>query len=124
MADYKNIRHAGQERPEDISLHAFASADADLREHRRRRGNELLQHLGITATTANTNGLGTLHFYRRAQSGNFKLWGASGSDGDAHLEHLRYIGEFFEELPLAKQIPEPSTSAISALACVDSWPRR
>ena len=75
----------------------------------RRRGDELLQHLGISATPYNANGLGTLNFYRRAQSGNFKLWGASGADGDSHLEHLRYIGEFFKELPLAKEIPEPST---------------
>jgi hypothetical protein len=28
-----------------------------------------------------------------------------GTDGDSHLEHLRYIGEFLEELPLAKVPP-------------------
>lgn len=79
-------------------------------------GNELLQHLGLTATPVNSNGLGTLNFYRRAESGKFKLWGASGADGDAHLEHLRYIGEFFDDLPLAKQIPEPSSSVLGAIA--------
>jgi hypothetical protein len=79
-------------------------------------GTELLQHLGLSATPLNANGLGTLNFYRQAQSGNFRLWGALGSDGDAHLEHLRYIGEFLEELPLAKQIPEPSTLLMAALA--------
>ena len=36
------------------------------------------------------------------RAANFELWGALGSDGDSHLEHLRYIGEFLEELPLAK----------------------
>ncbi len=65
-------------------------------------GDELLQHLGVTATAINESGLGTLDFYRSAQEGNFRLWGTLGADGDAHLEHLRYIGEFFKELPLAK----------------------
>jgi hypothetical protein len=86
-------------------------------------GNELLQHLGISATPFNSNGLGTLNFFRQAHSGNFHLWGALGADGDSHLEHLRYIGEFLEELPLAKQIPEPSTLLLSALAAT-FLPRR
>jgi hypothetical protein len=78
-------------------------------------GNELMQHLGISASATNENGLGTLNFYRRAESGNFRLWGASGADGDAHLEHLRYIGEFLEELPLARVVPEPSSLTLAAL---------
>lgn len=64
-------------------------------------GNELMQSLGISADPINTSGLGTLDFYRHAQSGNFQLWGALGADGDAHLEHLRYIGQFLADLPLA-----------------------
>jgi hypothetical protein len=88
-------------------------------------GDELMQHLGISASAYNVNGLGTLNFYRRAQSGNFKLWGALGSDGDSHLEHLRYVGEFFQQLPLAKEIPEPATAALMLLAALISLlPRR
>jgi hypothetical protein len=68
-------------------------------------GDELLQHLGITSSAYNVNGLGTLNFYRQAQSGNFRLLGALGADGDSHLEHLRYIGDFLEDLPLAKVPP-------------------
>jgi hypothetical protein len=68
-------------------------------------GDELMQHLAISATAISSNGLGTLNFYRSAQSGNFRLWGATGTDGDAHLEHLRYMGEFLEDLPLAKVPP-------------------
>lgn len=64
-------------------------------------GDELLQHLNIGAGPADYNGLGTLHFYRGAAWGKFSLWGASGTDGDAHLEHLRYIGEYLKVLPLA-----------------------
>ena len=64
-------------------------------------GDELMQYLGIAPTATNTNGLGTLNFYRRAQTGNFQLWGATGADGDSHLEHLRYIGEFLKQMPLA-----------------------
>lgn len=86
-------------------------------------GDELMQHLGLSATPFNANGLGTLNFYRQAHSGNFHLWGALGTDGDSHLEHLRYIGQFLKELPLAKEIPEPATSALAALAAA-SLPRR
>lgn len=67
-------------------------------------GDELLQYLGITADAINTSGLGTLDFYRHAQVGSFELWGALGADGDAHLEHLRYLGQFLKNLPLA-QLP-------------------
>jgi hypothetical protein len=65
-------------------------------------GDELMQYLGISASAYNVGGLGDLDFYRHAKSGNFELWGALGADGDSHLEHLRYIGEFLEELPLTK----------------------
>ncbi len=65
-------------------------------------GDEIMQSLGISASAINTNGLGTLNFYRHAKSGNFELWGALGTDGDSHLEHLRYIGEFLEDMPLKK----------------------
>ena len=55
--------------------------------------------------------LPTLGFYRTAQVGNFKLWGAMDADGDAHLEHLRYIGEFLDDMPLAT-VPEPSAATL------------
>lgn len=64
-------------------------------------GDELMQYLRISAAPISTGGLGTLDFYRHAQRGNFQLWGALGSNGDAHLEHLRYIGQFLADLPLA-----------------------
>ena len=76
-----------------------------------------MQHLGVSATPLNTNGLGTLNFYRHAQGGNFELLGALGTDGDSHLEHLRYIGEFLEEMPVA-HVPEPSS--IGAIALLGS----
>jgi hypothetical protein len=68
-------------------------------------GDELMQSLGISASAYNVNGLGTLNFYRHAKSDNFELWGALGTNGDSHLEHLRYIGEFLKGLPLAKVAP-------------------
>lgn len=66
-------------------------------------GDELLEHLGLTASPMKKHGLGTLHFYRHAKSGNFQLWGATGDDGEAHLAHLRYLGEFLGHLSLARQ---------------------
>jgi hypothetical protein len=71
-------------------------------------GDELLEHLGLAPTAINQPGLGTLTFNRRAISGNFELWGATGADAAAHTKHLQYIGEFLEKLPLARV---PSQSA-------------
>lgn len=87
-------------------------------------GNELLLHLGVEAEPYSGNGLGTLNFYRRAQTGNFQLWGALGTNGDAHLEHLRFIGQFFQELPLAKQVPEPSVTSSGLLFLAALFYRR
>jgi hypothetical protein len=85
--------------------------------------DELMQHLGVTQTAVNSNGLGTLNFYRTAQAGNFKLWGATGSDGDAHLEHLRYVGEFLDDMKLAT-VPEPSAAAAMLLVAAAAIRRR
>ena len=82
-------------------------------------GDELMQFLGISATAINTNGLGTLNFNRTAQTGNFRLWGATGEDGDSHLEHLRYIGEFLEDLPLAKAPEQGDYTANGAIDAAD-----
>lgn len=64
--------------------------------------NELLQYLGLAAPAVNQAGLGTLVYNRHAQSGNFELWGATGSDAAAHSKHLQYIGDFLNDLPLAR----------------------
>jgi hypothetical protein len=67
--------------------------------------DELMQYLGISASSYSASGLGTLNYYRAAQSGNFRIWGASGATADDHSAHLRYIGDFLEQLPIAKLIP-------------------
>ncbi len=122
MADYKTFATLAKNGDKTF-LFSHSQVPTYTYESTEETGNELLQHLDLTATPVNTNGLGTLHFYREAHSGKFHLWGATGADGDAHLEHLRYIGEFLHELPLAKQIPEPATLLLSALAAV-CLPRR
>jgi hypothetical protein len=114
MADYKTFATLAKNGDKTF-LFSHSQVPTPTYESTEETGNELLEHLGISAAPLNTNGLGTLNFYRYAESGDFRLWGATGADGDAHLEHLRYIGEFLEELPLAK-VPEPSTLALAALA--------
>lgn len=78
-------------------------------------GDELMQYLGISATAVNQSGLGTLQFYRHAKSGNFELWGATGSTGDDHLKHLQYIGQYLQSMPIA-HVPEPASIALLALS--------
>jgi hypothetical protein len=81
--------------------------------------DDLMAWVGTSATPYTGVGLGTLDFYRHAKKGNFEVWGANGSDGDSHLEHLRYIGQFLQELPLST-IPEPGgiTTLLLALPIV------
>lgn len=115
MADYKTfatLAKSGQK----TFLYSHSQVPTFTYETTGECGDELMQHLGITTSPYNANGLGTLNFYRRAQSGNFKLWGALGTDGDSHLEHLRYIGEFYNQMPLAKEIPEPSSLLLVGIA--------
>ncbi len=107
MVDYKtfaSMAQAGQK----TFLFSHSEVLTFTYESTKETGDELMQHLGISASHVNNDGLGTLEFYRHAESGNFQLWGAQGADGDAHLEHLRYIGEFFAELPLAKLSVSPA----------------
>jgi len=103
MADYKTFANLAKQGTKTF-LYSHSQVPTYTYESTGECGDELMQYLGITASAYNVNGLGTLNFYRRAQTGNFKLWGALGTDGDSHLEHLRYIGDFLEELPLAKHI--------------------
>lgn len=78
--------------------------------------NDLLTATSLSAQSFNVAGLGTLNYYRKAQSGKFTVLGATGNDAAAHSKHLQYIGDYLEELPLAK-VPEPvSVGLIAPLA--------
>lgn len=125
MVDYKTFANLAKNGSKTF-LYSHSQVPTFTYETTGECGDELMQYLGISATPYNVNGLGTLNFYRRAQSGNFQLWGALGIDGDSHLEHLRYIGEFLKQLPLAKAtvVPEPTAMALLILACAGAWPRR
>jgi hypothetical protein len=104
MVDYKTFAGLAKSGSKTF-IFSHSQVPTSGYESTKETGDELMQYLGITAKSINTNGLGTLNFYRSAQAGNFQLWGATGTDGDSHLEHLRYIGEFLEDLPLAKLVP-------------------
>jgi hypothetical protein len=116
MVDYKTFATAAKNGTKTF-LYSHSQVLTYTYENTKECGDELMQHLGISATAINSNGLGTLNFNRYAQSGNFRLWGATGADGDSHLEHLRYIGEFLEELPLAKM---PTQGDYNADGTVDA----
>jgi hypothetical protein len=103
MADYKTFANLAKNGSKTF-LFSHSQVPTFTYETTGECGDELMQYLGISSSAYNVNGLGTLNFYRRAQTGSFKLWGALGTDGDSHLEHLRYMGDFLEELPLAKLV--------------------
>lgn len=71
-------------------------------------GDDLLQTLGLSATPVNVDGLGGIHFYREAAKGNFTFYGATGSDGAAHLLHQNYIAQW--EPMMGVGVPEPATA--------------
>ncbi|MCA9236923.1 MAG: hypothetical protein KDA44_15710 [Planctomycetales bacterium] len=106
LADYKTFAAAAAA-GEKTFLFSHSQVPTYTYESTAECGDELLESLGATAQPVNETGLGTLNFYRQAHVGNFWLRGATGSNGDAHLEHLRYIGEYFDDLPLAKLATPP-----------------
>ena len=106
MADFKtfaNLAKNGQK----TFIHTHSQVPTSGYESTREVADEMIQYLGATPTAVNQAGLGTLTYYRTAQTGNYKLWGTTGSDAATHSKHLQYIGDFLEELPLAR-IPTQS----------------
>jgi hypothetical protein len=77
--------------------------------------DDLMAWDGISASSYNVTGLGGLQFYRHAQTGNFSVYGATGSDATAHSKHLQNIGQFLDDLPLST-VPEPSTLSMLCVA--------
>ena len=106
MADFKTFATLAKNGQKTF-IHTHSQVATSGYESTREVADEMLQHLGIAATAVNQPGLGTLTYNRTAQTGNYKLWGTTGSDAAAHSRHLQYIGDFLEELPLAK-IPTQS----------------
>ena len=101
MVDYKTFASLAKNNQKTF-LYSHSQVPTFTYETTGECGDELMQSLGISAAAYNAGGLGTLNFYRHAKSGSFELWGALGTDGDSHLEHLRYVGEFLQHMPLAK----------------------
>ena len=77
MVDYKTFANLAKNGSKTF-LYSHSQVPTYTYEITQECGDELMQSLGITATPYNVNGLGTLTFYRHAQSGNFQLWGATG----------------------------------------------
>lgn len=122
VADYKTFATAAKNGTKTF-LYSHSQVPTSGYESTSECAEELLQHVGITPAPINTTGLGTLALYRKAHAGNFTLWGATGSDGDSHLEHLRYGGEFLQHAPLAK-VPEPAGAAVLGLLGLSLGRRR
>lgn len=104
MADYKTFALAAKNGQKTFLL-SHSKVLTYTYENTIETADEIMQYLGITPTAYSATGLGTLNYYRKAQSGNFRMWGANGATADDHSAHLRYIGDFFEELPIAKLVP-------------------
>jgi hypothetical protein len=118
MVDYKTFANLAKNGSKTF-MFTHSQVPTYSYESTQETGDEIMQYLGISPTSINTTGLGTLHFNRKAQSGNFTLWGATGADGDSHLEHLRYIGEFLEDLPLAKTPIQGDYNADGSVSAAD-----
>jgi hypothetical protein len=104
MADYKTFALAAKNGQKTFLL-SHSKVLTFTYENTIETADELMQYLGITPTAYSATGLGTLNYYRKAQTGNFRIWGANGDTADDHSAHLRYIGDFLEQLPIAKLIP-------------------
>ncbi|MCO6045404.1 hypothetical protein NG895_15955 [Aeoliella sp. ICT_H6.2] len=65
--------------------------------------DEILAKVDLQLEPTDRQGLGELVFNETASRGKLHVWGTPGDDGQAHMAHLRYVGEFFKQLPLAKR---------------------
>jgi hypothetical protein len=84
--------------------------------------DNLTSHIGATSTAFTGTGLGNVQFYRKAIKGKFQIWGELGSDAPAHSQHLQYMGQFLDDLPLS-HVPEPSVGILLAPIALGA-PRR
>jgi len=75
--------------------------------------DDLMQHVGISPTATSESGLGTLQFYRKANIGNFNVWGATGADAPAHSKHLQYMAEWLTDMPFDDVFIPPVTGDIN-----------
>ena len=67
--------------------------------------DDLMQHVGVSPTATNESGLGTLQFYRKANVGNFNVWGATGSVASSHTQHLQYLAQWLADMPFDDEPP-------------------
>jgi hypothetical protein len=104
MVDYKTFALAAKNGQKTFLL-SHSKVLTGTYENTIETADELMQYLGISPTAYSATGLGTLNYYRKAQTGNFRIWGANGATADDHSAHLRYIGDFLEQLPIAKLVP-------------------
>lgn len=63
--------------------------------------DDLIAHVGAARTQVDQPVLETpVHIISRASKGDFKVWGCAGTDGEAHMQHLRHM-----RIWLAKLLP-------------------
>ena len=104
MVDFKTMALAAKNGQKTFLL-SHSKVLTGSYENTAETADEIMQYIGVTPTAYSATGLGTLSYYRKAQVGNFRMWGANGDTADAHSAHLRYIGDFLEQLPIAKLVP-------------------
>jgi hypothetical protein len=69
--------------------------------------DDILSFIGVAPTATSEIGAGGVQYYRKAAAGNFKMYGATGSDGTSHLLHLQQSSQWLTQLPIS-HVPEPS----------------
>ncbi|TWU00734.1 hypothetical protein Pla108_16860 [Botrimarina colliarenosi] len=93
MVDYKTFAELAAAGKKTFTF-THSDVATPTYESTRATGDELLAHLGLTATAIDRPGLGPLRFTRTASRGGFTLWGAAGDTGEDHMAHLRYLAEW------------------------------
>jgi hypothetical protein len=111
MADY--LTYAKQAAAgEKTFIYTHTEVRTPTYESTRDTGQALLQGLGLEAQAINQPGLGPLVFVRQAGQGGFAFWGSPGDTGEDHMNHLRYMAEWLDELPLARHAQEGPAKAV------------
>ena len=111
MAGYKAVRRVAPPRARSgSSSHTREVPTLHGYESTAETGDELLEHLGLTAEPTDETGRAPLRYYRHANRGGFQFWGARGDDAESHMQHLRRLSEWLDELGLPTASAKPNHS--------------
>lgn len=71
--------------------------------------DDLIHHIGGRRVTVSDPAKAPFQVLSKCEKGNFRVYGCAGTDGQAHMEHLRRISRWLSHLPLSRAGSDAAT---------------